>query len=334
MSGRTKNQEGLARLGQHTWAYLQPDWGFGLSNAGVVGCGGDALLVDTFFDLAHTRRLLEAVASQVGMPIRTLVNTHDNGDHCWGNQLVEGAEIIGHRLCADAMGNTAVLELLRAAQRGDLDALPAGRYLRGLAEPFDFDGIVPTPPSTVMEDTLTRDVGGVEVEARYVGPAHTAGDVIVTVPADGVVYAGDVIFRLCHPLEWQGTYANLIEAMRLIESLDVEHVVSGHGPLAGKEAATEMREYFEWLIGEARERWEAGISVIDAARAIDPGPYADWAEPERMVFGVDRAYREFEGKAWDAPFDAITLFDAMAAMAEGGESGAVVPDGSAAPGQS
>lgn len=308
-------EEGLVRLGPHTSAYLQPDGGFGLSNAGIVHSGSEALLVDTFFDLAHTRRLLDSIADVIGVPIRTLVNTHDNGDHCWGNQLVEGAEIIGHRLCADAMAAPGTLDLLKAVKRGDLDSLPAGRHLRSLMDEFDFEGIVPTPPTTTFDDTLLRDVGGVEVEVRYVGPAHTAGDAIVVVHEDGVVFAGDVVFRLCHPLQWQGTYANLIEAMGLIESLDVEHVVSGHGPLAGKEAATEMREYFEWLLDESRVYWEEGKAASEAARQIARGPYADWAEPERLVFGVDRAYREFDGKAWDAPFDVLGLYDEMVALA-------------------
>src|SRR3954471_19310019 len=93
-------REGLSRISSTTWAYLQPDGTMGLSNAGIVAAGGEVLLVDTFWDLAHTQRLLDAIARDVGMPIRRLVNTHANGDHCWGNQLVTGAEIIGHRTCA------------------------------------------------------------------------------------------------------------------------------------------------------------------------------------------------------------------------------------------
>src|SRR5262249_43513249 len=94
-------REGLTQLGDKVYAYLQPDGGLGLSNAGLVASRGasstGALLVDTFFDLAHTQRLLDAIARQVGAPIRRVLNTHANGDHCWGNQLVRDAEIIGHR---------------------------------------------------------------------------------------------------------------------------------------------------------------------------------------------------------------------------------------------
>ena len=55
---------------------------------------GEALLVDTLWDLRLTRRMLDAVAERVDVPIRTLVNTHSDGDHVWGNQLVPGADIV------------------------------------------------------------------------------------------------------------------------------------------------------------------------------------------------------------------------------------------------
>src|SRR5687768_4749180 len=92
-------ERGMAQVGETTHAFLQPDGGWGWSNAGLIVGDEDAVLVDTFFDLANTRELLDAVAETTDRTLRTLVNTHHNGDHCWGNQLVEGATIVGHRHC-------------------------------------------------------------------------------------------------------------------------------------------------------------------------------------------------------------------------------------------
>ncbi|MBX7160940.1 MAG: MBL fold metallo-hydrolase [Acidimicrobiia bacterium] len=281
--------EGLHRLGAVTSTYLQPDGGFGLSNAGVVARGDDTLLVDTFFDLAHTRRLLDAI----GRPVRRCVNTHDNGDHCWGNQLLaqEGAELIGHRHCAEDMTKISPA-VLGALLRMPPDTV-LGRYFAGAGDRFDFDGIEVTPPTTVFDDELTLDVEGVAVHLVHVGPAHTRSDVIAHVPADGVVFCGDILFRLCTPLGWEGDTDTWIAALELIATLDAGTLVPGHGPVCTPAAALEMRDYFEYVRAEARSAYERGVTLADAAASIDPGPYAAWAESERVVSIVARNYREF-----------------------------------------
>ena len=91
---------GLAEIGDGLWAYLQPDGSWGWSNAGLVAGEDRSLLVDTLFDLPLTRAMLDSMdAITATRPIRTLVNTHANGDHCYGNQLVEGAEIVATEGC-------------------------------------------------------------------------------------------------------------------------------------------------------------------------------------------------------------------------------------------
>jgi glyoxylase-like metal-dependent hydrolase (beta-lactamase superfamily II) len=83
----------LSELGDGCFAYVQGSGGWGWSNAGLVVGDGTSLLVDTLFDLRLTAAMLTAMADQTrAAPIGTVVNTHANGDHCYGNQLVDGAE--------------------------------------------------------------------------------------------------------------------------------------------------------------------------------------------------------------------------------------------------
>ena len=89
----------LREIGNDVYACLQEDRGLGTSNSGLVNRGG-GLVVDTFWDLPHTRQLIETYSRVWRGRARRVVNTHHNGDHCWGNQLFAGAEIIGHRHCA------------------------------------------------------------------------------------------------------------------------------------------------------------------------------------------------------------------------------------------
>ncbi len=307
-------EPGLVRLGEHTYTYLQPDGGFGLSNAGVIAGGDGAALIDTFFDLPSTRRLLDAVHTEIKQPLRTVVNTHSNGDHCWGNQLVADAEIVAHRICAEEMGHIPPA-LMQAARAGQIEG-KVGAYLKERTRPFDFRGIELTLPTATFEDDLTLDVGGTEAHLVYVGPAHTGGDVIIHVPSDGVVFAGDIVFNNCHPLAWDGTIDSWIAALRQIEALDPAILVPGHGPVSGPEGATQMREYLEFVKSHGAEQYERGVSLRDAAAVLDLGPYASWGEPERVVHNLARAYKE-GGADLDHRRDMMEVFSIMAELAAG-----------------
>src|SRR5439155_4298438 len=96
---------GLQQVGEGFYAYLQPDGGWGWSNAGLVVDGEATLLIDTLFDLRLTEEMLGAMRRAVPAAARidTLINTHANGDHCYGNQLVGGARILASERTAAEM---------------------------------------------------------------------------------------------------------------------------------------------------------------------------------------------------------------------------------------
>src|SRR5205085_11140393 len=82
---RVAYEKGLHELGDGLYAYLQPDGGWGWSNAGLIVADGTSLLVDTLFDLSLTRDMLSAMAPITARnPIGQAFNTHGNGDHCFG----------------------------------------------------------------------------------------------------------------------------------------------------------------------------------------------------------------------------------------------------------
>lgn len=301
----------LHDLAPDVYACLQPDRGLGWSNSGFIHRGG-GLVVDTFWDLPRTRALIAQYARVTPHLARRVVNTHHNGDHCWGNQLFAeaGAELIGHRLCAASFGKEqpAAMQALKGLA-GSAD--PALAHLAQALAPYDFTGVTPTPPTTLFEERLDLDLDGLPVELLYVGPAHTPGDVIVHLPSVRVVFTGDVLFRLCTPIGWEGTFAQWEAALDRIVALDPAVIVPGHGPLCGVEGPQEMKAYLQFVQREAATHFAAGRSVEDAARRIDLGPYAGWTEPERLIFNVARAYRELRGEPWNTPVDAGAMLRAM-----------------------
>ena len=301
---------GLHEIGDGVYAYLQPDGSWGWSNAGLVVDGEASLLVDTLFDLRTTGDMLEAMrrATPAAAGIDVVVNTHANGDHCWGNQLVRDAEIVSSTACAAEM-----LELppsLLAALMADPPPGPDGDLLRRMFGPFEFGDVEVVPPTTTFDGALTLTVGDTEVRLTEVGPAHTRGDVVVHVPARATVFTGDILFHGGHPIVWAGPVDNWIAACDAVLAMQPEVVVPGHGPVCGPEVVAVEREYFRFLQREVPPRAEAGISPLDAARDIDLGPYADLGEPERFVVNVAAVYRDL---GHDVPGDAQSALAQMVA---------------------
>jgi glyoxylase-like metal-dependent hydrolase (beta-lactamase superfamily II) len=304
----------LVALDADVYACLQPDRGFGWSNSGLVARGG-GLVVDTLWDLPRTRAMLDLYASVHPSPPGRVVNTHHNGDHCWGNQLCTGAELIGHRLCAEAMLSDVSPEQLR--QLCEMHESPDGleRFTKALAD-YDFRGIRLTPPTTLFDDTLTLDLDGLRAELIYVGPAHTPGDIVVHLPERSILFGGDVLWNRCTPVGWEGTYAQWYAALDRVIALAPAIVVPGHGPVTDTDGVRELKRYFQYVEAESRRFFDAGASEVDAATRIDLGPFAGWNEPERVIFNVRRAYRELRGEPWDARFDAFEVLREMATLAD------------------
>lgn len=306
---------GLHELGNNAYAWLQPDGGWGWSNAGLITDSGESLLVDTLFDVPLTRDMLTAMRKaepKAAEKIGILVNTHHNGDHCNGNECCAGAEIIAHKLAVEAMRHETPALLIgfleMAPQLGDL-----GRYLTQCFGPFDFKSVTQTLPTTLFEHELTRHVGNKEVRIQHVGPAHSPGDALVHVPADKMVFTGDILFIEGHPIMWEGPVSNWINACNAIIAMDVETVVPGHGPITDKKGVAAVRDYLTYIRDEARKRYDAGLTTMEAALDIDMSDYDSWGDGERIIVNVTTLYKEFSGD--HVANDAATLFGQMAELA-------------------
>jgi glyoxylase-like metal-dependent hydrolase (beta-lactamase superfamily II) len=305
---------GLHELGNGCFGYLQPDGSWGWSNAGLIVGDGASLLVDTLFDLKLTATMLEAMApATAAAPIATLVNTHANGDHCYGNQLVEGAEIIASAATAHEMTEVPASMLL-ALNRAPGDV---GELFRSFFGAFDFDGIETTLPTRTFEHRLDVEVGGRLVELIEVGPAHTRGDTIAWVPDARTVYTGDILFIGGTPIVWAGPLSNWIAACDLMLGLDVETVVPGHGPLTDKGGIVAVRDYLSFVEQGAIARHDAGLDAWEAARdlAREVGARPDfgsWGEAGRIAVNVDTVYRSLDPAHRSA--DVVEQFRRMAAL--------------------
>jgi len=241
------------------------------------------------------------------------VNTHANGDHCYGNALVKGAEIVASVATAHEM--TEVPPSMLAA----LNAAPGevGDLFRSFFGAFHFDGIELALPTRTFERALDLTVGGRRIELIEVGPAHTRGDTIVWVPDARVVFTGDILFIGGTPVVWAGPLGRWIAACDRILALKAERVVPGHGPLTDDRGVVAVRDYLVYVEREATARHAAGVDAWDAARDIARAigardDFGAWGEAGRIAVNVDTVYRSLDPK--HASPGVVDQFRRMAAI--------------------
>lgn len=312
MAERWTYTKGLKELGDGQYAYLQPDGGWGWSNAGLIVDGEASLLVDTLFDMTLTDEMLRTMkdaAGVAGPDIGTIVNTHANGDHTHGNGCCPHAEIIASAASAaemEAFGAATLAQIMKTAP----EMGPVGAYFTDVFGMFDFAGVEERLPTQTFSDELSVMVGDRKVNLIEVGPAHTAGDVLVHVLDTGTVYTGDILFINSTPIMWAGPVSNWIAACDRILALNPSAIVPGHGPITDKQGVKQVQAYLRYIDAEARKRFDAGLSVRDAAHDIVLGDFSSWGDAERIAVNVSTLYREYDGKL-DTPDDPVALFGLM-----------------------
>ena len=174
---------GLHEIAPATFAWMQPNGGWGESNGGLVAGADSAVLIDTLWDIRLTARMLAAIRERVTVPIETVVNTHSDGDHVWGNQLLAEAGFVATSAAARLIREESPEQIARfkalarvlrrlaslplpVVGRLELPLLPRlptrdlGDYVGAMLAPYDFSGIVVTPPAQEFDHKLTLTATG------------------------------------------------------------------------------------------------------------------------------------------------------------------------------
>ncbi|WP_069743872.1 MBL fold metallo-hydrolase [Streptomyces sp. EN23] len=287
----------LEEVADGTYAYIQPEGGWCVSNAGILlepGRGGGPVLVDTAATLARARALRAALRGLTPDRPRMIVNTHFHGDHTFGN-----AELAGP--------GTVVV----AHERTRTEMAAAGLGLTGLWPGVDWGDIRLVLPDVTYRHQLTVHQGDRVIELIHPGPAHTTNDTLVWLPRERVLFAGDVVLPGCTPFVLMGSVAGSLDTLRLLRELDPETVVGGHGPVSGPEALADTEAYFHRLQETAAKGRAAGLTPLQLAREAGPGEFAGLLDPERLVANLHRAYSELAGEPLGRELDVIGIFGEM-----------------------
>ncbi|MFJ5310096.1 MBL fold metallo-hydrolase [Streptomyces sp. NPDC088350] len=259
-------------------AYVQAPGGWCVNNAGIV-VGEDAVLVvDTAATEKRALALRDAVDALAPGPRRIVVSTHHHGDHTFGNHVFAGphTDLVSH-------------------EGGPAELLRRGTALQSLWPDVDWGNTPTVLPTSTVGDGATLDLGGITAHLVHPGIAHTGDDLVVWLPEQRVLYAGDLVFSGAAPFVLMGSLTGSLEALARLRALRPRVVVGGHGPVGGPELLDSVEEYLRWVSGLAERGLADGLSPLETARRADEGAFAALLDRERLVGNLHRAFQEAVG---------------------------------------
>jgi len=289
---------------------------WGLANCGLITSRGQALLVDTPYTPALTDSFLDAARAAAGphVTLDRVALTHANGDHTWGLQRLPGAEVLATRAALEHQCLEPTPQQLHALVHDTDPGQPLGWYFRHHFGKFDFSGITVLRPTDTFTGRRDLEVGGIPVELHEVGPAHTVGDLIVHLPDQRVVFAGDIVFAGDHPSHWAGPLERVSAACERILALDPQWIVPGHGPLMTPEGLREYIAYLDDLTDQAYLLHGQGRTAVEAAQILlKEGRYPHLGLPERLAITLSTEYRHLNDDS--ATVDLVELVECAARIA-------------------
>jgi cyclase len=251
--------------------------GFTTVSLVVVGRNG-VLLADGQGSPEATTTLLQRIRALTPLPVKWYVVGSDHGDHTAGNTVLpKDITFIVHR--------NSLAQLKRDSAAG----AASGR-------------VVVVPPKAMAGDEEVVDVGGMKVHVKFLGRAHTGGDLMVHLPQQRILFMSEAYLnrvfpamRSAYPTEWVGVVDKAL-AMK-----DVDRFIPGHGFIesapVSREELVAYRGALQAVIAEVKRLHGQGLSVEDAVKAANWGPYGDWfLASQQGPVAVRKVYEELEGK--------------------------------------
>lgn len=254
--------------------------GYMVNTVAIIGDKG-VILVDTGFSDEIGRHLKVAVKKITDKPITHVINTHHHGDHVLGNSEFKGAEILSTEYCRDTVDKNGWnwVEILESM---------VGRKFPN-TKPL-------TPTATVAQESRTeRTIHGVKMVIWAPPGSHTPGDLMVHLPEDKVLIAGDIIVSRMTPNLGDGNVNNWIEVLAEVKAMDLKTVIPGHGPLmTTKDVATMHTRMAEFYAG-VEKGYKDGLMDSEIRKTLD---LSEWEKMvnfnELMGVNINRAFLEAE----------------------------------------
>jgi cyclase len=261
-----------------------------VGNSSFIVNDNDVIVIDDHVSPAAAWVLLDEIKSITEKPVRTVINTHFHYDHSHGNQIFDkDVAIIGHEFTREMLlgGKSIQMPLYKnyvtglptqidnlkqrmtmesdAARKATLQAQVETAINNSISQAE----LKPTPPNVTLRTSMTLYRGDREIQIRFLGRAHTAGDVVVYLPKEKIVMTGDMLTSTLSNMsdafvdEW-------VKTLEELKKIDFVTVLPGHGDAFTDRAKIDyFQAYLRDVWTEVSRLKQQGVSAEDAAKRAD-----------------------------------------------------------------
>jgi cyclase len=255
----------------------------GNANAGFILTEEGVIVVDSQMNEDLAKEMLTQIQKQGPLPILYVINTHHHGDHAFANHVFSPIQgIIAHE-------NT-----LKFLQEHGAEHLQ--QFERFFGREMS-KGIKVTLPTITLKDQLTLTLKDRTIQILYLGPGHTSDDIVVYLPEEKILFAGDLIYVGRLPWLEDGDTKLWLKTLEKLKTLDFKTVVPGHGKIGDRQVLKRFESYLTDLRSAVLISLLRGIPLEEMKQAIrlpeyqNDLKYQDW-----LPLHIEKVYREMQAE--------------------------------------
>ena len=287
----------VVELNEGVYACIHKFGGKAICNSGIVDNGESTIIFDTFLSPDAAEELIDVINKMDLSLVKYVINSHNHNDHIRGNQsfppdvkilstkrtseLIEKEEpksIVSEKIYGKIQYE--YFDSLSKVYKGDT-TLREYQVIKMMKPYFEELSKSHEKIKTRLPDTYIVKEKSIDGSKRKVilidkGKGHTESDLVMYLPEDGILFAGDLVFNKFHPYLGDGYPRDWTNILKEMELMNVHAVIPGHGDPGGKEIIKATREYIESLEVIAKSMKDEGKSIEDIGKIQIPGKYKDW----------------------------------------------------------
>ena len=254
--------------------------GYMVNSTLILGDTG-AILIDTGFSDEVGAHLGKAVAKLTKLPVKVIINTHHHGDHTLGNAAFPDAKVISTVMARELLVKTGPewLQILESS---------VGRK---------FPNTRVVPATDVYANNARHDVviDGVKMNFWAPDAAHTLGDMMIWLPDDQVLVAGDILVNQTTPNFRDGVVKRWVDTLAEVKTVPAKTIIPGHGPLMKPTDAAAMHARMAALYAGVEAGYKAGLTDSEIRKKLDLSAWKPLHEFDAHMGGnINKTYLEIE----------------------------------------
>ena len=298
----------IIRLTDGVYAAIHSIGGQAICNAGIVDLGDKTIVFDTFLSLKAAMDLKMIADEITSHPVNYLIDSHTHNDHIRGNQVFKPkSSIISTSATRTDIANNEPNQIKQEADYAPKSLAKLEKdiqfatdktqlrelnmwlgYYQAIVESHPLQ--IVTLPDITFENSLTISGSTRRVELIELG-GHTRSDIAMYLPEDKIVFTGDLVFIGCHPYLADGNTQTLLSSLKVLNDMDIEKVVPGHGPVGTKDDILRMMDYVEMAYNLSKIFMEKGKTIDEVSNIKIPEPFDSWYFPNFFTMNMKFLYK-------------------------------------------